>query len=398
MSIDVLHSDVISILSAVITGGFVLIFIEISNRKNRENDRYRQLMSPFIRKLSAYFKYISWVCLHITGPKPDTPEEKKFKETLRVDIAKYGSQLIVRGGRYDVDTFSAKELEDLCNTINHVWYMHDRWSLDRLNFAGTSIKQELVEKELKILNESYLAIPESVSKIARVSGDFYADEYWPLQDEPYYHELLTKLYKRQSLFVCLSLMIVLVTLCAQICVEMSIGFMRTMTIIIVVLFALCMSILFVKEDKQLQVMTSVENIYKKLSVANMRNRLKKLLEPVGLVMLIGAFIWQNVSYYHANVAQKEQLDRIEEAAINLLGCACDEAMKDSCRYNGKTTIYENYDAVLSFQSECISVKEWRKTEKDKADNSWLIQCILYLIGSVLVVSGKCVERKVFDDC
>ena len=33
-----IHSDVIAILSAVITGGFVWVFVELSNRKNRHND------------------------------------------------------------------------------------------------------------------------------------------------------------------------------------------------------------------------------------------------------------------------------------------------------------------------------------------------------------------------
>lgn len=57
MDYALIHNDVISILSAVITGGFVLIFIEISNRKNRENDSYRQLMSPSIRqKLDGLLK------------------------------------------------------------------------------------------------------------------------------------------------------------------------------------------------------------------------------------------------------------------------------------------------------------------------------------------------------
>ena len=102
-----IHSAIISILSAVITGGFVLIFVEISNRKNRENDKYRQLMTPFMRKLSAYFKYINWVQLHITNPKPDTDIEKKYKKFLRYDIGNYGSQLIVDGGRYDVESFNA---------------------------------------------------------------------------------------------------------------------------------------------------------------------------------------------------------------------------------------------------------------------------------------------------
>lgn len=388
-----LHSDVISILSAVITGGFVLIFIEISNRKNRENDCYRQLMSPFIRKLSAYFKYISWVCLHITGPKPDTPEEKKFKETLRVDIAKYGSQLIVRGGRYDVDTFSAKELEDLCSTINHVWYMHDRWSLDRLKLAGASISQELVAKELKILNESYLAIPESVSKIAKVSGDFYADEYWPLQDEPYYHELLAKLYRRQSFFVCLSLLLVLVTLCVQICVEVSIGFMRTMTIIIVLLFALCVCVLFVKENKQLQIMKSAEMIYKKLSITNMKIQIKKMLEPIGLILLIGAFIWQTHSLYENQLIQYDKIYKVEQALDYILQSECDEAMRDNARYKGSATMSADYKGMLNFIQSYYEDAERITDWKDKAGTSWLIQCILFIIGSGFVIAGKWPEKQ-----
>jgi len=125
----------------------------------------------------------------------------------------------------------------------------------------------------------------------------------------------------------------------------------------------------------------------------MRKQIKKMLEPLGLILLIGAFIWQNYSYYHANVARNDQLYRIEEATFSLLGCACDEAMKDSSRYKGSTFIYKNYDAVLSLQHECYAAREHRLKEEDKAANLWIIQCILYIIGSALIVVGKWPETQ-----
>lgn len=69
MAYQDLHSAVITILSAVITGGFVLIFVEIGNRKIRENDKYRQIMAPFMQKLSAYFRYINWISLRVFNPR-----------------------------------------------------------------------------------------------------------------------------------------------------------------------------------------------------------------------------------------------------------------------------------------------------------------------------------------
>lgn len=387
-----IYNAIISILSAVITGGFVLIFVEIGNRRNRENDRYRMLMSPFLRKLSAYFKYINWLWPHITHPKDETEAEKSFKNFLHYEIGVYGSQLIVGGGCYDVDSFEAKQLEEINEKINHVWYMYDRWDVRRLQL-DTTINQEYVDKELKILNERYLAIPESLSKIAKVSSDFYTDEYMPLQDEPYYHELINKLYQKQCLFVCISLFIVLFMLCCLICIEMPLILMRIATILIVFLFATCMSLLFVNESKQLRIMSNINKNFKQLLNIDMKSQIKKMLEPLGLILLIGAFIWQNYSYYHANVARNEQLYRIEEATFCLLGCACDEAMKDSSRYKGNTTIYENYDAVLSLQNECYAAREHRREEVDKAANSWVVQCILYIIGSALIVVGKWQEKQ-----
>lgn len=39
MDYNTVQNIAIPILTSIITGGFVLVFVEIDNRKNRENDR-----------------------------------------------------------------------------------------------------------------------------------------------------------------------------------------------------------------------------------------------------------------------------------------------------------------------------------------------------------------------
>ena len=63
MENDLTYQTVITILTAIITGGFVLILVENGNRKNRDNDRYDYCITPFMLKFSAYLRYIH-LCHH----------------------------------------------------------------------------------------------------------------------------------------------------------------------------------------------------------------------------------------------------------------------------------------------------------------------------------------------
>jgi hypothetical protein len=116
-----IYNTAVAILTAIVTGGFVLVFVEIGNRKNRENDNYRQLMSPFLKKLSAYFRYVNWMNNRIIYPKDKNANEQEFHYILN-KMAKYGSRLIVSGGDYSVRSFSAKKLSEICYEINNIWY------------------------------------------------------------------------------------------------------------------------------------------------------------------------------------------------------------------------------------------------------------------------------------
>lgn len=79
----------LSILTSIITGGFILVFVEIGNRKNRENDRYDQIMRPFMHKLSSYFRFLSWCSHHIIYPSKLNAYEQEFKRLVE-EIGRYG--------------------------------------------------------------------------------------------------------------------------------------------------------------------------------------------------------------------------------------------------------------------------------------------------------------------
>lgn len=209
------YSDVqsiaLAVLTSIITGGFVLVFVEIGNRKNRENDKHDRIMAPFMHKLSAFFRYISWSRNHIRYPKPLDRYEKKFKELID-EIGGYGGRAITSGGDYGIDYFSAEELDSIAFDINNIWYYHDKmhpcrlvWD-ERLQGSDNFILKELME-----INPIYVKETLDVYLVAKVSGEFYTDVYQPIEYEIYRHEAYQKHYKRQTAivvaFVCFVLLL-----------------------------------------------------------------------------------------------------------------------------------------------------------------------------------------------
>ena len=262
-----LSNAVITVLSAIITRGFVLIFVEIGNRKIRENDKYRQMMAPFMQKLSAYFRYINWISFRVFNPKEDSNQDKEFKNLLRHELGKYGAHLIVNGGDYNVESFNSKELEDIGNKINNVWYLYDRRNLRHLQFINnTELNHEFVDKELAKLNTSYLSLIDDVYKIAKISGDFYTDFYQPIQYEPFIHENKINLYHKQSILVCVALFLVLFTLCCIICINIPNWLLKMLLVTITFLFGFCLLLLYVDENKQIQFLHQLNKNKKKLSL------------------------------------------------------------------------------------------------------------------------------------
>lgn len=200
----------LAILTSIITGGFVLVFVEIGNRKNRENDKHDQIMVPFMHKLSSFFRYISWCSSHIRYPKPLEGYEKKFKELID-EIGGYGGRAITSGGDYSIDYFSAEKLDSIAFDINNIWYYHDKMHPCRLTWDDRMHGEEFISKELKEINPIYLKEKIDVNLVVKVSGEFYTDIYQPIENETYRHEAYQEQYKRQTCivvaFVCFVLLL-----------------------------------------------------------------------------------------------------------------------------------------------------------------------------------------------
>ncbi|MCQ2336048.1 MAG: hypothetical protein MJ010_02560 [Paludibacteraceae bacterium] len=251
MDKELLYNAVVTILSAIITGGFVLVYVEIGNRKNRKNDNYERLMRPFLKKLTAYFKFVCWCS--ISCPKNGMSNaEKEFKKVTE-ELSRYGGQAIISGGNYEVDYFSANELYELnCNKINHLWYLHDRNTLSHLSLNYSTTIENEIRKELTNIKPEYALMTIDLNRLAIVSGDFFCEIYQPVESDTYYYESSMKLYRIHTLFVLCSVLFVLLLICMMLCIPLTDLFLKLSTIIIICMLALSILMLGIDEKKQIK--------------------------------------------------------------------------------------------------------------------------------------------------
>ena len=257
-----LYQTVLTILSSIITGGFVLVFVEIGNRKNRENDRHDIQMLPFIHKLSAYFRFISWCSSHINYPKPLNEKDRNFKQ-LTEKMSKYGGQIIMSGGDYLIDSFTAEELEQIALDINNIWYWHDKMRPCNLSWNNHTFDKELIDKDLKEINPKYLGLQYDVNLVAKVSGDFYVDIYQPIEYESYRHEAYLKLFSIHMWIVSIAVTIVLIILCLMLFLQMPSSFLQYSTLIIILLLLSSLMLLGIDIKKQVIWRNKILRIIKK---------------------------------------------------------------------------------------------------------------------------------------
>ena len=238
---------VLSIFTSIITGGFILVFIEIGNRKNRENDRHDGLMNPFMHKLSAYFRFMSWCRSRIIYPTGLDGYEKEFKKLIDI-MGQYGGKLIVSGGDYLIDSFSAKQLNDIALDINNIWYYHDKMRPCRLGWEERpySYGIDYVAKELEEIRPSYASETQNVGLIAKVSSGFYTDVYQLIEYETYRHEAYMREYRAQTVWTSIFFSFALLILCLMLFVQLPMLVLQVSSICVVLM--LITSIVFLATD------------------------------------------------------------------------------------------------------------------------------------------------------
>ena len=242
----------------------MLVFVEIGNRKNRENDKYEHIMYPFMHKLSSYFRYISWCQSQIIYSNPPTSYEEKIK-LLIGGIAKYGGMAITFGGDYGINYFTASKLNEIALDINNIWYWHDKMNPCTMTWDDNMHFVELIAKELKEINPIYLQCEQDIDLIARVSGEFYVDVYQPIEVTTYNHEAYQEHYKLQTKIVSCFVCFVLLVLGSLLFGVDNVMILRISTIIAILMLGFSLLMLGMDEKMQIRFWNGVREQMKKIS-------------------------------------------------------------------------------------------------------------------------------------
>lgn len=248
---------IINILIALITGGFIIILIEIGNRKNREYDKYCNFMQPFMKRLSAYCRFVSKCANSILYPKQLSENEIGFRNLVNM-ISKEGEKLIMCGGNYPIDRFSLQKLEQFALDINNVWYWHDRIKspliIDQRHIA---FQRDAIEKELAIINPAYLSHIYDDALIAKISGEFYTDIYQPLEDDIINYQHKKCLYDTHTKIIFTAIVIIVLLLILLLLID---WYYLPFIAIFVAILMLFIGLLFIciDENKQIECIQKIK--------------------------------------------------------------------------------------------------------------------------------------------
>jgi len=206
-------SIILTILSALLTGGFLMIFIESQHISNSVFERLNFIMRPFYHSLSSYVKFMTLYgdCFSFENVEKDTYMWKLKKDMEYISIL--GSMTILDGHDFPVDYFLAKDLERICNKINNVWYCIDN------DYAGfNKIKYDEsqaynfashINEYLSEISPKYQGKSLDRNLLSEVSGFFYANIYLQIENVlPDYERWQRKEKSFKFITICIIFMII----------------------------------------------------------------------------------------------------------------------------------------------------------------------------------------------
>ncbi len=187
---------ILTVLSALLTGGFLILAIEIFHLSASVSDRYYSVMKPFYHKLTNYVGFMSFMQLHFSFQKTDNEYALSLKRIIN-DIAAL-SEKIVLGINIPTTALSPKELDDICEySIGNVWYyLSEKWNYikDVVIFDDRYI-DDIAKECLGEISDKYKESEINLELIANVSDDFDRNIYQPIQEVPFQFEKWVKIEK-----------------------------------------------------------------------------------------------------------------------------------------------------------------------------------------------------------
>lgn len=182
-------SIIVSIITALLTGGFIILFLDNQHVGATVIERYHFVMQPFMHRLSNYFKFLSSATTYFSITKGTKKEEAEYVfklNDLMDKLGRYAYPCIMSGQDYPASKFTAKQLESICNDINNVWYYWDRkqnYMIDYCSYDTRKAEQfcTLGREYLKeVFPLKYNEQAFSLNLISDVSGTCFAEIYQPI--------------------------------------------------------------------------------------------------------------------------------------------------------------------------------------------------------------------------
>lgn len=392
---DTIFPAALTILSAVITGGFVLIYVELSNKKTRETDNYEQLMRPFMHKLSSYFRFVSWCKVKIRV-KIDEQKggEKEFMQILK-KLAHYGRSAIISGGDYRVNSFTADQLYDIStNKINHLWYLTQHThSCNLIWDSEFDSSEEYIKKELEEINHKYKNLPLSLDSFIKVSSEFHTNIYQMVEADTMIHRDRMWLLNHHTRFVSFSFTCVLLLLGAMLLFHLPALLIQVATIVILILLMICLLLVGLDYTTQIKCYNKLHEFLNRNNIRMKLNFTYRLFEPLGFLLLLSAFCWQNISNEYKNQQQRIYQSKIDDVLIHAADLVASGAFRDTINYRGELHINFNPEFVVKATSAANKNKESISALYEIYQKYHWYQAILYILGSVLVVVGKSIQAS-----
>ena len=231
----------VDILTALLTGGFLLFFIETMHIESDVKQRYKAIMNPFYHKLSKMAVYIGHMRSAITFPNSE--RGKLLKDYM--EFVKQKGIVALTSGR-DIYFMKGEDLSKLCYAINEIWHVIEETPALRNELEIHDILgKDMASKALKEVYEEYADKTMEVDTLYAVTGAFFT-EYWePVEHCTPNYEYWEKIAKvsRVLIFVALgiSLVSLLLTMAWAECICPVIP--CTLAIVSSVIFAVCIGMM-----------------------------------------------------------------------------------------------------------------------------------------------------------
>lgn len=197
----------VEILSALLTGGFLLFFIETMHIESDVEQRFKYIMNPFYHKLSKMAAYIGHMRSALSFPKSEKGERLKS----HMDYIKKAGIVPLTSGR-DIPYMQSKQLKKLCYIINEIWL-----GLEDSAFRGELVINDgygidLASISLAEVYDNYRDKPMDINTLHDVAGSFFNDYWEPVEHCTPNYEYWQKKAKLSRMFIFSALGVSLLSL------------------------------------------------------------------------------------------------------------------------------------------------------------------------------------------